>query len=303
MILNDGHHMVAQMDNTSRFRTFVNLINLQRWESLGDVVRTSLSYNKRDMPLDEFATVLKHEFGPTPTSTIEIVTIVGGGESGDNVDSPVGARLRVRTGTLVTNPEGPEILSESAARPAQAEFARHMFVHFHDDQIGALYDMSERSQNQGAGPQTETVLPPPSPSRPPPALSSIDMRQFYADYIACINSGNMARELHRFCSPSGVVWNGTRFTVQQYGDMMQESMDAISGLRFDIHTLLVDENRQQLAARLEFTGTPVRPYQGGIPNGRPVFFAEHVFYWLEQGRISDVLSIVDWEDYRSQLAR
>ncbi|KAK4097151.1 hypothetical protein N658DRAFT_434568 [Parathielavia hyrcaniae] len=226
---------------------------------------------------------------------MDIITAVGGDH--DGLDGPVAARLRVKR--LVA--EGPCL--RSAARQ-HFEYARHMFVFFTDNKISQIYDISD--DDDGAekpeGGQPQCIVPPPS-LRPPPPRTSIDMRQFYADYIACLNSGELAEDLHQFCKPSGVVWNGTLMSVQQYADMIQASLDAISGLFFDMHTLVVDEPRQQLAARIEFTGTPVKPHAGGVPNGRQVAFAEHVFYWLEQGRISDVLSIVDWEEYRSQLAR
>ncbi|KAK4118076.1 hypothetical protein N657DRAFT_584313 [Parathielavia appendiculata] len=221
---------------------------------------------------------------------MDIITTIGGDD--DGLDGPVAARLRVKR--LVT--EGTCL--RSAARQ-HYEYARHMFVFFVDNRISQIFDISDDSEKQG---QAQPIVPPPT-LRPPPPRVSIDMRQFYADYIACINSGRLADDLHQFCKPSGVVWNGTRLSVQQYGDMIQASLDAISGLFFDIHTLVVDQARQQLAARIEFTGTPVKPYAGGVPSGRQVTFAEHVFYWLEQGRISDVLSIVDWEEYRSHLAR
>ncbi|KAK4249010.1 hypothetical protein C7999DRAFT_39861 [Corynascus novoguineensis] len=276
-------------NNRTRFKSFLNRINRRQWELLSDVVHGKVAYNKQNLSLYEFTVVLKHEFAPKTNITMDIITSVAGNDEGDG---SVIARLRVST--LIT--DGPCLPSTARKR---SEYARHMVVYFSDTKINRIYDISDADEKQTL---SQRVVPPPS-LRPPPPRTSIDLRQFYADYIACINSGKMAEGLHRFCSSSGVVWNGTRFTVEQYGDMIQSSLDAISGLFFDIHTLVVDKSRQQIAARLEFTGTPVKPFAGGVPNGRPVAFAEHVFYWLDRGKISDVLTIVDWEDYRSQLAR
>ncbi|KAL2165765.1 hypothetical protein VTG60DRAFT_3844 [Thermothelomyces hinnuleus] len=278
-------------DNRTRFKSFVDRINRRQWELLSDVVHGRLGYNKQHLSLYEFTAVLKHEFAPKTNITLDIVTSLGGDDA--DADGPVTARLRVNT--LVT--EGPCL--PSAARK-HSEYARHMVAHFADGKISHLYDISDADEKQSL---SQRIVPLPSPRPQPPPRTSVDLRRFYADYIACINDGRIAEELHRFCSPSGVVWNGTRYTVQQYGEMIQSSREAISGLFFDTHTLVVDGRRQQLAARLEFTGTPVKPFAGGVPNGRPVAFAEHVFYWLEGGKISDVLTIVDWDDYRSQLAR
>ncbi|KAL2159386.1 hypothetical protein VTH06DRAFT_2390 [Thermothelomyces fergusii] len=276
-------------DNRTRFKSFVDRINRRQWELLSDVVHGRPGYNKQQLSLYEFTAVLKHEFAPKTNITLDIVTSLGGDAAA--ADGPVMARLRVNT--LVT--EGPCL--PSAARK-HSEYARHMVAHFAGAKISHLYDISDADEKQSL---SRPILPLPGP-RPPPRTSA-DLARFYADYIACINDGRIAEELHRFCRPSGVVWNGTHYTVQQYGEMIRSSREAISGLVFDIHTLVVDLSRQQLAARLEFTGTPVKPFAGAVPNGRSVAFAEHVFYWLEDGKIADVLTIVDWEDCRSQLAR
>ncbi len=58
---------------------------------------------------------------------------------------------------------------------------------------------------------------------------------------------------------------------------------------------------QQIAARIEFSGTPVRTYAGVGPSGGQVHFAEHVFYWLEEGKIARVATVIDWETYRKQM--
>ncbi|KAK4041870.1 hypothetical protein C8A01DRAFT_14465 [Parachaetomium inaequale] len=279
----------SKADNRSRFKSFIARINRRQWELLSDGVQARVAYNKHDLSLYEFTQLLKQEFPPKINITMDIITSVGGDAT---VDGPVGARLRVKTLAI----DGPCL--PSAARQ-HFEHARHMFVYFTDNKISQIYDFSDTGEKQSLA---QTIVPPPS-LRPPPPRTSIDMRQFYADYIACINNGRMTEELDQFCRPSGVVWNGTHMAVHQYSEMIQGSLDAISGLFFDIHSLVVDEGRQQLAARIEFTGTPVKPFAGGVPNGRPVAFSEHVFYWLEQGKISHVLSIVDWEEYRTQLAR
>jgi predicted ester cyclase len=280
-------------NNRIRFKSFIDRINRRQWQVLGDAVQARVLYNKHDLTLYELTQLLKQEFAPRTTTTMDIVTSVGG-EHG--IDGPVAARLRVKK--LVT--EGPCLPS---ATRQHLEYARHMFVLFTDTKISQIYDIPDDSEKQAQAGTTHTGIVPSPTLRPPPPRTSIDMRQFYADYIACINSGRMAEDLAQFCRPSGVVWNGKAMSVREYGAMIQSSLDAISGLFFDVHTLVVDEERQVLAARIEFTGTPVKPFAGAVPNGRGVAFAEHVFYWLEQGRISDVLSIVDWDEYRAQLGR
>lgn len=82
---------------------------------------------------------------------------------------------------------------------------------------------------------------------------------------------------------------------------MEDSFEAISGLVFNVRDLIVDEERQQICSRIEFTGTPVRSYAGAEPNGRSVRFAEHALYWLDKGQITRVFTVIDWQSYRKQL--
>lgn len=291
MIAGDAKVAVAPLpsrNNCQRFRSFIDYINKRQWGFLGDVVEGRLTYNKQDMSLYDFTLSLKQEFAPKATTTLDIVTTVGGDEEANGA---VVARLRVETIAV----GGPF----ASSTPGQhSEYSRHMFISFSNDKITRLFDIWDEDEK---GRQCQSIMPPPHSFSPPPRIA-VDLKQFYADYIACINGGRMAQELGQFCKPEGVVWNGARMTIKQYGDMMQSSIDAISGLHFHIHTSVVDEGKQQVASRLEFTGVPVKRYAGGVPNGRSVHFSEIVFYWLDQGKISHVLSIVDWEDYRSQLA-
>ena len=90
-------------------------------------------------------------------------------------------------------------------------------------------------------------------------------------------------------------------SVEEYCMLVGTAFDAIPDLKFTAHTVVVDEEKQQIAVRIDFTGTPVKPFGGAMPNGRAVAFSELAFYWLEQGKISDVLTVLDLESYRAQL--
>lgn len=264
-------------DNRSRFETFINRINRRQWESLGESVQPRISYNRQDLSLSDFTQLLKQEFDPNENITVSIVTAVGGDA---DTQGPVAARLCVKTLAA-------EHSSLPSATRQHAEYARHMFAFFSDNKLSQLYDMSDHSQ-------TFATMPPPSLWAPLALRTSADMRQFYADYLACANSEQIAEELQKFCAP-GVVWNGVVITVQQYAEIVRNTQEATSGLVFNLHTLIVDKDRQQLAARIELTGTLDKPHAGGAPNEEQVAFAEHVFYWLEQGKITHVLITKGWE--------
>ena len=285
-----GYTPQPKPTNRRRFKKFVNRINRRQWEFLNDSVHSNLTYNGQSLTLFAFIQLLKDEFGQRGAHVrMDPVVIVGGREDGDG---EVAARLRVSAAVV----EGPHL---RAAARRRSQYARHMFVAFAKKKITAISDISDADERARRA-QNIVALP---ALRPPPPPVSIDMRRFYGDYLACINAGRIVLDADRFCKPGGVVWNGRKLTVAQYAKQIQDSLEAIDGLRFAARTVLVDETRQLLAVQLDFRGTPVKPYAGAVPNGRDVTFSEHALYWLEQGKISDVLTIIDWDAYRSQLGQ
>lgn len=138
------------------------------------------------------------------------------------------------------------------------------------------------------------------PGRSTAAAGSVDLKSFYGAYIDSINAKTMARDFDRFCQPE-LRHNGRRLSIAEYIPLISDSQDAIRGLHFHIQQLLVDEGAQRIAARLEFTGTPVREWGGARPNGKPVNFHEHVIYQLENSRILNVWSTIELDVYREQM--
>ncbi|KAK1773419.1 hypothetical protein QBC45DRAFT_339922 [Copromyces sp. CBS 386.78] len=276
----------TEVDNKLRFRSFIDRINRRQWSFLSDEVQSTITYNKEDISLYHLVETFKEEFSRRSNTQMEIVVLIAGTpEEGE----PVAARLKVKD-SIVQRPY------TASSQRRQTEYTRHMFVYFTDEKISEIQDIVDGAEKRR---QSPNVVPVPN-FRPPPPPSSIDLRQFYEDYIACINGKTMQQDLHQFCKGT-VVWNGAEMALNNYGQLMENAFDAISGLQFVPRTVLIDEAKQQVAVRIEFAGLPIKPFGGGMPNGRPVHFAEHAFYWLEQGKISHVLTVVDWEDFRSQL--
>lgn len=294
-----GINRPPRLDNRLRFKAFIDRINRRQWNMLPDGIHPKLTYNGHPMSLYEYTQHLKQDFPPKSNVTLEIVSAVGGkirdgqqDTSADGGGGPVGARLRVKT--IIIDGAG---LHVSTAQRQKFEYSRHMFVYFFNNKISDISDISDEGDKFR---QLARITPLPT-LRPPPPRVSIDMQQFYEEYIDTINSSKGGHAVQKFCKPTGVTWNGNKKSADEYCMLMGNAFDAIPDLQFTAHTVLVNVEKQQIAARIDFTGTPVKPFGGGIPNGRPVAFTEHAFYWLEQGKISDVLTIVDWESYRAQL--
>ncbi|KAJ4416592.1 hypothetical protein N0V85_002223 [Neurospora sp. IMI 360204] len=277
----------TEVDNKSRFRSFIDRINRRQWSFLSDQVQGIITYNKEDISLYQLVETFKEEFSHRSHTQMEIVTLVAG-TPGDK--EPVAARLKVKDLVVQGRPY------TASSQRKQTEYTRHMFVYFTDERISEIQDIVDGDEKRR---QSPNIVPVPN-FRPPPPPSSIDLRQFYDDYIACINGKTMQQDLHQFCKGT-VVWNGAEMALNHYGQLMENAFDAIAGLQFVPRTVLIDEAKQQIAVRIEFAGLPIKPFGSAIPNGRRVHFAEHAFYWLEHGKISHVLTIVDWEDFKSQL--
>ncbi|KAK2598756.1 hypothetical protein N8I77_012144 [Diaporthe amygdali] len=89
-----------------------------------------------------------------------------------------------------------------------------------------------------------------------------------------------------------VTHNGRELSVPAYHSLGHDVRVLIPDLGCEIVDLVADEERQVVAARLEFKGTPLLPR----PDGQEVRIGEIVFYWFDGGRIREVLSLVDgWE--------
>lgn len=94
-----------------------------------------------------------------------------------------------------------------------------------------------------------------------------------------------------------VTHNTHALNIREYHNLGQEVRDAIPDLGCEIVDLIADEGRQVVAARLEFSGTLVKPFAGARPPaGRmKVKIPEIVFYWFDGGMIREVISLVDME--------
>lgn len=125
----------------------------------------------------------------------------------------------------------------------------------------------------------------------------------YKAYIDAINGRNMSQTLPAFCHDV-VIHNGQSLPLVEYRKLMENAQAVIPDLEFGITSSIVDSDKQVLAARLDFRGTPVGEFAGVTPlEGveKEVRFSEVVFYWFRDGKIAKVVSLVDLVDYRKQL--
>lgn len=124
------------------------------------------------------------------------------------------------------------------------------------------------------------------------------LAEIYKEYIPTFMTdpptatNNLPNVLHQ-----PVTHNTHALNIREYHNLGQAVRDAIPDLGCEIVDLIADEGRQVVAARLEFSGTLVKPFAGAQPpaGGRKVKIPEIVFYWFDAGRIREVVSLVDME--------
>jgi len=121
----------------------------------------------------------------------------------------------------------------------------------------------------------------------------------YIKYIDSLNKGDfeqLSNYLHE-----RLTYNGNEISLDDYKKDRQEEREAIPDLYYRIEILLADKNT--IASRLNFDCTPIKEFMGIIPNGNRAVFSENVFYRIAQGKIHTVLSLVDIDAVRKQIAK
>ncbi|EJP66115.1 SnoaL-like polyketide cyclase [Beauveria bassiana ARSEF 2860] len=181
------------------------------------------------------------------------------------------------------------------------EWTAQTFFSFANDKISAIQALAGANNSAGPEPNHGDGEVNQDPALLRKTLKTEDLRKFYTEYIDSINARTMRDRVDEFC-PGVVVHNYFSYVQRQYRGLIESSFDEISGLRFTVERLIVNEEAQQVAARLTFTGVPTKNFRGIAPTGKPVSFSEHAFYQLEEGRIRQVWSLLDLAAYRASIA-
>ncbi|KAB5578891.1 hypothetical protein GE09DRAFT_1091405 [Coniochaeta sp. 2T2.1] len=276
------------MDAEAVFHQYLGLLNQQKWSQLGQVLANPLSYNDRTMGSDAYLRSLQDDIEASSITGWKMDILVH-----DRKSNAIGARL------LLSAHATTKADDQTAAPDGNLiQYAQHTLFAIRAGKISEIKAITDADM---ANQSLDHVDPSPQPlSKEGSQQRPLDLYQFYTSYIGCINSRTMETELHKYCLPH-VIWGGRKLPVDEYRKVMEDSFDAISGLSFDVRDLVVDDDRQQIFSRIEFTGVPVRSYAGVEPNGRTVRFAEHAMYWLDAGKIARVVTVIDWKAYRKQL--
>ncbi|MEJ2861400.1 ester cyclase [Actinomycetospora flava] len=124
------------------------------------------------------------------------------------------------------------------------------------------------------------------------------MDAVYRAYLTCLNERRFD-DLGDYVHDT-ITYNGAPMTLGEYRALLVGDVATIPDLVFVADLLVVQGDR--VAARLWFDCHPRGDFRGLPADGRRVAFAEHVFYRFAEGRVAEVLSVIDVEAVREQLA-
>jgi predicted ester cyclase len=273
-------HSLSRSEIISSLETILSLPYDKQRDKLESFVQPTVTVNNNVLQRDAFFTHLRSDTEINNTSSKLDSSVV-------DVNAQAIAARVIKT---------PSISSEEASTGQLVQYQEIMLAWFIDGRLStikSLRDDDARRAKEHSTTGTPTHLLGYLNSTP------VDLDSIYRRYIKSINEKTMEVTFEEFCKPL-VTHNTHEKTIAEYISLIQESQEAIQGLYFDIQHLLVDNISGQVAARLEFTGVPVKTWANAEPNGQSVKFHEHVMYWFDEGKIHWVWSVVDLDTYREQ---
>jgi predicted ester cyclase len=128
-------------------------------------------------------------------------------------------------------------------------------------------------------------------------MPNADLTDFYTRYIAAINARDfefVAGLIHE-----DVLMNGARHKRAEVLVSLRGIADAVPDYRWNVQELFVVDDR--IAARLQNTGTPVKPFMGYPATGARVNFMEFASYRVRDGRFAEMWFLMDALAIEAQL--
>jgi predicted ester cyclase len=128
-------------------------------------------------------------------------------------------------------------------------------------------------------------------------ISQPDLTAFYKRYIAAINARHF--EVVEQLVHEDVLMNGKSHKRADVLASLKGIADAVPNYVWGLQDLFVVEDR--IAARLQNTGTPTKPFLGHKPTGASVNFMEFASYKVRDGRFAEMWFLMDAPTVAEQL--
>ncbi|KAK6703481.1 hypothetical protein SNK04_013391 [Fusarium graminearum] len=273
-------HLLWRSEIVHSFEAILSASCEEQWDRLESSVQSTVAVNNTPLQRETFIANLRSDVGNNNISSKLDSSVV-------DVNAQAIAARVIKTESSS---------SEESSATQSVQYQEIVFAWFTDGRLSAIKSLQDNDARRA---RQNSAMGTPARLLENSIPATVDLDSTYRQYIGSINEKTMEATFETFCKPS-VTHNTHKKTIAEYIYLIQESQEAIQGLYFDIQDLIVDEDTGRVAARLEFTGVPVKTWTDAEPNGQSVKFHEHVMYWFEQGRIHWVWSIVDLDTYREQ---
>ncbi|EXF86313.1 hypothetical protein CFIO01_00010 [Colletotrichum fioriniae PJ7] len=186
--------------------------------------------------------------------------------------------------------------SPTSTTTATIEFRRHVFCQVQGTTVSNIKVIDDVDALRNS--ESQAVCPPSWSAKAP--LPGFCLAEAYRAYFNCVSTRTMEENLSKF-THDHVTFNGHSVTREQYRGAMEECHDVMVDCKNTLEKLIVDEGKQQLAARVVFEWTPVKAWNGIEPTGTRVRFTEHVFVWFDEGKMHTSVTLLDMEAFKQQM--
>ncbi|KAL4722212.1 hypothetical protein ACLX1H_010990 [Fusarium chlamydosporum] len=257
-------HLIPRSQILYCFEAILHAPYEGQWDKLESLVQPTVSINNESLQRDAFIAHLRSNVETNTSSKLDSSVV-------DVEAQAIAARIIKTQSTS----------SEEASTAQPVQFQEIMLAWFTDGRLSAIKSLQDNDARRA---RVQSAIETPTPLLESSSPTTVDLASTYRQYIGSINDKTMEATFGKFCKPL-VTHNNHEKTISDYISLIQESQEAIQGLYFYIQDLFVDKVSGRVAARLEFTGVPVKTWANAEPNGQGVKFHEHVMYWFDEGKI------------------
>ncbi|KAH8178997.1 snoaL-like polyketide cyclase domain-containing protein [Sarocladium implicatum] len=265
---------------------FVESMNARDWEATQSMLADDLTVNGVQTNSQTLVAQLQSlgNLGPDISSSIDFVI------ADDSDPSKAFSRVIHRL-TLAQDAMG----AKATGNPA--EFAEQSIFWAEGGKITKIYtisDFEDLRKGTSSVPKAQIVEPKSAPN-------DFDIEASFRSNIDSFNNKTMEQDLPKYCHPV-IIFNGVEIELDKFRELLMQTIDFMEGISFTITDTVVNKDKQQIAARILYKGKPVKEFRGVEPTGKSVDFAEHCFYQFDEGKIKQMVSLMDIEVFRQMMS-
>lgn len=263
------------------YTSFVEAMNARDWEKVQSFLADSLTVNGIDTNSKTLVSQLQglSAIGPDIKSSVDFITP-------DSAGGKAFSRVIHRM-TLAQDAMG------ATATGKAAEFAEQSIFWSQDGKVNRIYTISDfddlRKGNEKVATAAEVVAK--------PGPSGSDILATFKSYVDTLNKKTTAEDFPKYFHDH-VSFNNIDIELEKFREIIDSSSEFIEGLKFTLAETVVNEEKQQIGARILYAGKPVKEFKGVEPTGKSVEFSEHCFYQFDDGKIKQMVTLLDMEVFR-----